>query len=311
MKISVVIATYNRKDVLKKAINEYRKQTYENYEIIVVDNASKDGTREMMKRDFTEIDYTYLPDNIDILAVNLAAERASGDILFRSDDDSYPGRDDLFEKIAEKMQKYPEIGIIGTANFEVRNNAFNSWYHASIDGKPTPDSGFPAKEFQGTGAAIRRLLFDQIGGFWGWGYEEKEFSARAINAGSEVRFFPEFFVKHESAYNRKEKPGRWLKMANQHIRFRAKYYPFFSAYAGCFVIFAGEMLLGIFKRMPPSALLEGLLALPARVLNTRREEKNVFPKEVRKKISMGESLPGFYLKLYKSYTTGMIKRLKK
>jgi glycosyltransferase involved in cell wall biosynthesis len=311
MKISVVIAAYNRKDTLRKTISEYRKQTYENFEIVIVDNGSADGTREMMETEFPELNYLYLPDNIDIKAVNLAVERASGDILFRSDDDSYPGREDLFEKLIEKFKKYPEIDIISTANFEVRNNAFNHWFHGNTDGKTTPDSGYEAKEFQGTGAAIKREVFEKIGGFWGWGYEEREFTVRAIHAGFNARYFPELFVRHESAFNRKEKPGRWLKMAKQHIRFNAIYYPFFRAHARCASVFFGEMLLGVFKRMPLSALLEGLFALPAQVIHSRREEKNVLPRESLKKISTGKSVPRFYFELYYQYARGIFKRLKK
>ena len=51
--ISVVMPVYNRKDVVMNAIDSVLSQTYENFELIVVDDASTDGTTELLK----EIDH--------------------------------------------------------------------------------------------------------------------------------------------------------------------------------------------------------------------------------------------------------------
>lgn len=48
IEFSVVIPTYNQCQYLKKAINSVLKQTYKNFEIIVIDNFSKDKTREIV-----------------------------------------------------------------------------------------------------------------------------------------------------------------------------------------------------------------------------------------------------------------------
>ena len=47
--VSVLIPTYNRKELLKRAINSVLNQTYKNIEIYVTDNASTDGTFEVMQ----------------------------------------------------------------------------------------------------------------------------------------------------------------------------------------------------------------------------------------------------------------------
>ena len=47
--ISVIMPVYNRKDVVMKAINSVLAQTYENFELVVVDDASTDGTTELLK----------------------------------------------------------------------------------------------------------------------------------------------------------------------------------------------------------------------------------------------------------------------
>ena len=47
--VSAVIATHNRKDLVEKAIDSVRSQTYPNMELIVVDDASDDGTKERLE----------------------------------------------------------------------------------------------------------------------------------------------------------------------------------------------------------------------------------------------------------------------
>ena len=48
--VSVIIPTFNRLNKLIKTIDSVQKQTYKNYEIIVVDNSSVDGTVEYLNK---------------------------------------------------------------------------------------------------------------------------------------------------------------------------------------------------------------------------------------------------------------------
>jgi|WetSurMetagenome_2_1015567.scaffolds.fasta_scaffold14762_4 glycosyltransferase involved in cell wall biosynthesis len=48
LKVSVIIATYNRKDFLRKALLSYNCQTYKNFDVIVASDGSSDGTKEMV-----------------------------------------------------------------------------------------------------------------------------------------------------------------------------------------------------------------------------------------------------------------------
>lgn len=49
IKFGIVIVTYNRIDKLKKTLNCYKEQTYLPYSIVVINNASKDGTKEFLE----------------------------------------------------------------------------------------------------------------------------------------------------------------------------------------------------------------------------------------------------------------------
>lgn len=47
--VSVIIPTYNRADLLRKSIESVQNQTYEEWEIIIVDDCSTDGTEQVVK----------------------------------------------------------------------------------------------------------------------------------------------------------------------------------------------------------------------------------------------------------------------
>lgn len=55
--IFVVIAVFNRKEFTRSCLKSLRAQTYKNFEVIVVDDNSTDGTAEMLKNEFSEVYY--------------------------------------------------------------------------------------------------------------------------------------------------------------------------------------------------------------------------------------------------------------
>jgi len=57
LRFSIVIPTYNRKDTLRRCLAAATSQDYPDYEVIVVDDASTDGTDEMVRREFPQVRY--------------------------------------------------------------------------------------------------------------------------------------------------------------------------------------------------------------------------------------------------------------
>ncbi len=85
-KVSVVLPTHNRADLLPQALASVCEQTYRNLEIIVVDDASTDGTAEVARQH----NATVLPVNHRQIAAtrNSGARAAHGDRLFFVDADT-------------------------------------------------------------------------------------------------------------------------------------------------------------------------------------------------------------------------------
>lgn len=91
--ISVIISTYNRKALLQRAIDSVLNQSYQQFELIIIDDCSSDGTERMVK-DLSDsrIRYykTFKNSGHDGLPKNVGIMNAKGDfIAFLDDDDHY------------------------------------------------------------------------------------------------------------------------------------------------------------------------------------------------------------------------------
>lgn len=88
--VSVIINTRNRIELLKRAVQSVYSQTYKNIEVIVVDDASDDGTQEYCKtQDFKYIRIDKTDSKGGNYARNIGLQNANGEFIAFCDDDDY------------------------------------------------------------------------------------------------------------------------------------------------------------------------------------------------------------------------------
>ena len=118
MKISFVTASFNYAKYISKAIESVINQTYKNWELIIVDDGSKDNSVEIINSYVEKY-----PDKIRLLThpnnenrglketVKLGVKSATGDFIAFVESDDYI-REDYLEKKLEIIKKYPDIKLI-------------------------------------------------------------------------------------------------------------------------------------------------------------------------------------------------------
>lgn len=99
-KVSICIPTYNRKDYLKETLESVFAQTFKNYEVVIVDDGSTDGTEQMIKNSGYSVKYHWQNNQGESAARNKLIELAEGDYLTFIDSD-----DLLFPYAVEKLVK--------------------------------------------------------------------------------------------------------------------------------------------------------------------------------------------------------------
>jgi glycosyltransferase involved in cell wall biosynthesis len=116
--VSVVIPTYNRANVIQRAVDSVLVQTYKNIEIIIIDDGSTDNTKDLVK----DLNVKYIKtDNMGVSAArNLGVKLSSGDwIAFLDSDDEW-----LPSKLEEQInfsKEHPNLFLIHTDEIWIRN----------------------------------------------------------------------------------------------------------------------------------------------------------------------------------------------
>lgn len=116
--LSVVIPTYNCAHLLGRALDSLLAQTYQNIEIVVVNDGSTDNTGELVQQRYPQVTYTEQENAGPCAARNAGIGAASGEFigLLDSDDEWAP------EKAQHQLQvlrEHPEIDILGTNGWRV------------------------------------------------------------------------------------------------------------------------------------------------------------------------------------------------
>jgi glycosyltransferase involved in cell wall biosynthesis len=101
--VSICIPTYNRKEYLRETLDSILAQTYKDYEIVIVDDGSTDGTGEMLKEYGFPITYHWQQNSGDAAARNKLIELARGKYISFIDSD-----DLLLPDAIERMVKIME-----------------------------------------------------------------------------------------------------------------------------------------------------------------------------------------------------------
>lgn len=169
-KVSVIVPTYNRAHVIDRAIRSVLNQTYQDFELIIVDGASTDNTEEVVKI-FNDVRIRYIRQEINKgtqAGRNIGIKAAKGEyIAFQDSDDEW-----LPEKLEKQMKVFqqlsPKVGMVYTDMIRINRNGKFFIYEA-----PTimPDDGFVYQKalnyYIGNigiqTAVIRRTCFETVG----------------------------------------------------------------------------------------------------------------------------------------------------
>jgi glycosyltransferase involved in cell wall biosynthesis len=118
-RVSIILPTYNRINWLIKSINSVKEQSYQNWELFVIDDISSDGTDEKMKEVCSQdsrIQYHKLPVTKEpgiSKFLNFGINNGTGKYIARLDDDDKWIDNDKLKKQVEFMEKNPEYVLTG------------------------------------------------------------------------------------------------------------------------------------------------------------------------------------------------------
>lgn len=184
-RVSFVLPTYNRRHVLLHSIEQVYRcgLVRDEFELLVVDNASSDGTAEAVRERFPSVRLLRQSTNRGACAKNAALTIARGEFVVFLDDDSYPQPGSL----ARMIDYFERDPLLGAAVFTIT----------------LPDGSRECSAYPnvciGCGTGFRREALQQVGGLpedFFMQAEEYDVSLRLLDVGWRVEPFDDLHVTH-------------------------------------------------------------------------------------------------------------------
>jgi glycosyltransferase involved in cell wall biosynthesis len=175
---TLVIATHNRRELLARAVQSALGQSVP-LEIIVLDDASADGTAEFVESEFPTVRLQRFSTSAGyIVRRNQGAQLASAPFIFSLDDDAVYSTPDVVRQTLDDFFD-AQVGAVAIPCVDILKSPDRR--------QPYPDDGrrYVTSEFIGTAYAVRKSAFSAIGGFREQLFhqgEERDFCARLWDA---------------------------------------------------------------------------------------------------------------------------------
>ncbi|WP_158059677.1 glycosyltransferase family 2 protein [Halorussus halophilus] len=201
-RVSVIIPTYNRADILPRAIDSVLDQTFEDFELLVVDDASTDETRDVVTGyDDERVTYLAHDENQGACAArNTGLEAATGEYIAYFDSDDV-WHEEKLERQIDRLDAEADDWVAAYCDFERDLPGASGTFEEVVAGMLGNDGDRKRKEggreligdvladtfvtCAGSTLVVKREIVEEIGGFDETldRFQDPEFVVRVLEAG--------------------------------------------------------------------------------------------------------------------------------
>jgi len=212
--ISIVIVNFNGRELLKQCLLTLSKTDYSNYEIVVVDNASTDGSLTEIKKSFGSDPHIKLVENSENVGhaegCNIGAQMTKGRYLVFLDSDTEFNAENWLWELVKVMESDETVGLAQAKLVLAEDKRCLDYVCVAVDALGTWAATYGSKEerlketFEILAASsgcciVRREVFNQVGGFDADYFiydDDTDLSLRARLLGYRILFVPSALVIH-------------------------------------------------------------------------------------------------------------------
>jgi GT2 family glycosyltransferase len=239
MKVSVIVLVWNGLQYLPACLDALLDQEYADCEIVVVDNASTDGSADFVTQRYPQVRLIRNQRNLGFAAGNnVGLGAATGDVLVLLNQDTIV-RPGWLRGLVQALER-PEVGVVGCKilypDAETIQHAggwiewpLGSAHHYGQRERDTGQWDVPRAVEYVTGAAMafRRDVLEKAGfldeAFWPGYFEDTDFCLRARQAGYEVWYAPQATLIHLESASHTNQLSMWEAHHRGRLRFVLKH----------------------------------------------------------------------------------------
>lgn len=213
-RVSIVVSNYNglRYGVLQKCLSSVLKITYPNYEVVLVDNCSDDGSMEYIRNHFGHSNLLVIrnTENNYVKGLNMALQRACGEYILYLNNDVEVDQGFL-EPLVEALEGDDSVAVVQCKLIDARSGKIDSLgevidvfgyfksFGAGQDDSTVHSSSFEVPCANGSAFIVRKSILLLIGGFdplYYSGYEDVDMSLRVRSLCYKILTHPRSVVYH-------------------------------------------------------------------------------------------------------------------
>lgn len=291
--VSIIILSWNRKDDLNTSLKHIFDSSYKNFEVIVIDNGSTDGTLRLIKNEFPTVKLVALTENIGIAGYNEGFKIARGQYIIVLDDDSYPANDALAKAVMILEKERLVVGI-----------AFNIIHPTN---NISESAGWPENVFTfiGCGAILRRDVLEKAGYFDPTFFlycNEFDLTIRMLDQNNQytLKYFTNIVAYHNiSVLNRTSARRAYYQLRNN-LWILWQHFSFWNSFRLSFRRIFEELVFAFTWHKSLSAYFRGLFSAFTNLPRCLRKRKVISLQLEQKLITtdqpvFGEPIPTFLL----------------
>jgi GT2 family glycosyltransferase len=212
--VSIIIVNWNGFEFLDGCLSLIRSNDYRNYEVILVDNGSTDGSVKFVREKFSEIKLIEAKKNLGFAGGNnIGYGAAKGDYILFLNNDTV-AENNFLSILVDYLEENPSVGAcqpklvkFDGITMDSAGSYFTStgilYHYGFLKPAASPLYGKPRKIFSAKGAAMlfRRKVLEKVGvfdrDFFNY-FEETDLCWRTWLAGYEVVYVPSSVVYHKA-----------------------------------------------------------------------------------------------------------------
>jgi N-acetylglucosaminyl-diphospho-decaprenol L-rhamnosyltransferase len=288
VKLSVIVVNYNTAKLLPACLTSLQRLVRPSLEVIVVDNASKDGSADIVRETFPWVELVALDKNLGYAAGNnLGIEKATGDLVLLLNPDTEITQQAL-DAMIERLEQEPSVGAVGPVLLNTDGSVQRRGYYRRFPSLlqvllfytvlvrisarsrrlvhrlwEAPFTRREVDQIPGACLMVKRTVIDQVGlldaGFFLW-FDDVDWCFRMNRAGWRLEIVEAARVLHHGgqSFSVMAHTDQTIQFFDSMLRFFRKHHGQASARA------AKWILRGSFAYSQIRAAIEGLTTAPPR-----------------------------------------------
>jgi GT2 family glycosyltransferase len=203
--VTILIATKDRPDDLRRTLRELRRQVYPAIEMIVIDDGSAEKLQPIVEREWPQATFIRCAESAgQCKRRSEGFQIAKGEYILQLDDDSHPVAPTALAQSVAAMQTNASWGAL----------AFYVFNGADLPAELPVLKPKYFWSFVGCGVLFRTRALRQVGGyreFFGNEWEEEELGLRILAAGWVIYFFPAVVIHHHVSVRNRNQERTWSR----------------------------------------------------------------------------------------------------